>query len=554
MDLTQLKATHLVFLAAVLAVLARWAARRVAEARFQRRTGSRPAPHLKPSAGFLGLGWMRENFEAAKTGQILNLFTERLRQSGQTYKVVVLGHAFHFTADVDNIRAAVNNMADWGVAARATSAGWAPFAQRGIFVSDGHEWEASRALVRPAVARGEISQLDKLEVHVADLIRRLEAAGGATVDLQRLFLDTTFDSALDFLLGVGTTGSLTAREAADKTAFGEALDRCTETIFYRMRTPPEWRWTMVRRNRQNKRDTATVHRFIDMMVARQAEKLAADKGGGPGGEPDDRRPYIFADELLRVSGGDAEQVKWELLSLLAAARDTTALLISNVFHALARHPAVWARLRDEVDGLQGRKPDYETLKSMRYLKYVLNESECLFPSPCRASPADTPPGSAPRLPRRRQQRPVGQQGHDAPARRRARRTGAVLRAQGNVPAHGVPRGAPAGGRIRGRRRGVPARALGRPGSAAGLELPALLGRPPGVPRPAVRTCRGRLHRRAPAAGLSAHREPRPPALRAQDPHQRQQPARGVGGAVEGVRGRGWLASEPGEGPESVDVW
>jgi len=66
---------------------------------------------------------------------------------------------------------------------------------------------------------------------------------------------------------------------------------------------------------------------------------------------------------------------WELLSLLTAARDTSALLLSNVFHVLARHPEVWDKLKAEVDGLEGRKPDYDTLKSMRYLKYVLNESE-----------------------------------------------------------------------------------------------------------------------------------------------------------------------------------
>ena len=401
MDL-DLTATQCVLLAAVVVLLARWVARRVAIARFQRRTGSLAAPHIKPSAGLLGLRWMKENFAAAKTGEILNLFAERLRQSGHTYQVEVLGHAFHFTSDVDNIRSAVTNLADWGVSPRATSAGWAPFAQRGIFVSDGHEWEASRALVRPAVARGEISQLDKLEVHVAALVRRLEGAGGATVDLQKLLLDTTFDSALDFLLGVGTTGSLTAGEAADKTAFGAALDRCTEAIFFRMRTPPEWRWTMWRMNRQNRRDTATVHAFIEMMVARQVERLGAEKGRGrdgaaaaAGGDddgdgPGNRKPYIFADELLRATGGDAEQVKWELLSLLAAARDTTALLLSNVFHALARHPDVWARLKDEVEGLHGRKPDYEALKGMRYLKYVLNESESR-PSPSLRHMARTKP-------------------------------------------------------------------------------------------------------------------------------------------------------------------
>ena len=102
MGLANLKATQLALLVGLVALLVRWAARRLAVARFQRKTGSRPAPHLKPSAGFLGLRWMRQNLEAAANGQILNLFTERFRQSGHTYKTVVLGNEYHFSSDVEN--------------------------------------------------------------------------------------------------------------------------------------------------------------------------------------------------------------------------------------------------------------------------------------------------------------------------------------------------------------------------------------------------------------------------------------------------------------------
>jgi len=69
-----------------------------------------------------------------------------------------------------------------------------------------------------------------------------------------------------------------------------------------------------------------------------------------------------------------------LLNLLLAGRDTTAGLLSNTFFVLARRPDVWAKLRSEIGQLNGERPDYETLRNMKYLKFVLNESLRLYPS------------------------------------------------------------------------------------------------------------------------------------------------------------------------------
>jgi len=53
--------------------------------------------------------------------------------------------------------------------------------------------------------------------------------------------------------------------------------------------------------------------------------------------------------------------------------------MSNTFHVLARRPDILKKLIAEVDELHGKKPDYEALKSMKYLKYLLTESLRLYP-------------------------------------------------------------------------------------------------------------------------------------------------------------------------------
>lgn len=46
---------------------------------------------------------------------------------------------------------------------------------------------------------------------------------------------------------------------------------------------------------------------------------------------------------------------------------------------LSKRPDVWARLREEVDKLDGETPTYEQVKEFRYLRAVLNESLRLHP-------------------------------------------------------------------------------------------------------------------------------------------------------------------------------
>lgn len=56
-----------------------------------------------------------------------------------------------------------------------------------------------------------------------------------------------------------------------------------------------------------------------------------------------------------------------------------------LYSKVAKHPHVWAKLHNEVLELDGRMPDYETLRSMRYLKFVLNEGRIAHPY-CNCSP------------------------------------------------------------------------------------------------------------------------------------------------------------------------
>ena len=51
--------------------------------------------------------------------------------------------------------------------------------------------------------------------------------------------------------------------------------------------------------------------------------------------------------------------------------------LGNIFFVLAKNPAIWAKLRAEVETLQNRPPTYEELRGLKYVQCCVNE--CMDP-------------------------------------------------------------------------------------------------------------------------------------------------------------------------------
>ena len=192
---------------------------------------------------------------------------------------------------------------------------------------------------------------------------------GSTVDLQKLFFQLTLDSATEFLFG-NSVNSLISTEASEQERFGKAFDLAQSRLGNRSRMG---KLSYLFRDREFDEACQTVHEFVDKIVYTALEKSQphdAEKIIDGNGQQPER--YIFLTELLKTTR-DPRELRHELLNILLAGRDTTASLLSNTFHVLARRSDIWKKLKAEVDELNGQKPDYETLRNQKYLKYLLNE-------------------------------------------------------------------------------------------------------------------------------------------------------------------------------------
>ncbi|KAI3552264.1 cytochrome P450 [Colletotrichum filicis] len=309
-----------------------------------------------------------------------------------TFRMSLLGTTNVVTADPRNIQALLaTQFRDFGMGL-ARSTNLKTVLGRSIFAADGPAWRSARDVMRPLFSRDNVSRLDLLEAHVQTLFLCIEkgtttttiantnAADGtwsAPVSLASLFPCLTLDSATELFLGQSTR-TLSARLHNDNshpgTAFNHAFEKLLAVLGTRMRLRSFY-WLYG--NKDLRSCVATLHAFVDAAVA------ASDAAKAQGSS---LARYDFLDVLRErcAGGGGDEEVREQVLGLLAAGRDTTASLMSWVWYCLVRNPRVFAKLRAEITSTFGpcsssidpseTSMTFASLKQCTYLQAILSET------------------------------------------------------------------------------------------------------------------------------------------------------------------------------------
>ena len=120
---------------------------------------------------------------------------------------------------------------------------------------------------------------------------------------------------------------------------------------------------------------AKVHKFVDAQIDKtfselDERELARKNRKKPSSPERTDLLWVMAQQLR-----DKKALRSQILAVFVPSNDTTSILISNAFYALARHPKVWAKLREEVASVDPENLTWDTLRGMRYLNWILNESK-----------------------------------------------------------------------------------------------------------------------------------------------------------------------------------
>ncbi|KAI1434007.1 cytochrome P450 52E2 [Xylaria sp. CBS 124048] len=340
------------------------------------RRGCAPAPRFRHDV--FGIRFLLRTAAELKRNRLLAYLQGLLEGSGHTFFHGVAGTipgggaGGGFTTDEpENVKAVLGTrFEDWEIP-RARIRGFLPvLGTHSIFTTNGAEWQHSRAILRPAFVRDQISDLACVDGHVRKLVARIPR-DGRPFDLQALFSMMTTDSISDFMLGQSTDLLGSAPEESHR--FGRCFDESMQKIAMRVRLG--W-MAELRRDAELEEYSRFMRGFVRRFVEEVRRRVEGQEARG------DERGYVFLDELLR-SGEEDEVICDHLLSIFTAGRDTTTSILSYLFLELSIRPDIVSAIRQEIIDAVGEDinatPTWEQLRNMKYLNYVIKEAARLNP-------------------------------------------------------------------------------------------------------------------------------------------------------------------------------
>ncbi|KAK0226219.1 cytochrome P450 [Armillaria fumosa] len=264
----------------------------------------------------------------------------------------------------------------------------------GVFNSDGKMWKFHRTMTRPFFSRDRISHFDLFDEYAQTVVAKMKERlrMGVAVDFQDLIQRFTLDSATEFLFGKSVESLsgvlpyppspvLHLGKPHQKThpevfagAFLSALDILHE------RGDEAWIWPLFEIFKdKTAAPMSIVNQFIEPIVNEAVKQRDEEKNGIR--ETDDIQKDTLLSHLVRETG-DPKILKDEILNILIAGRDTTGWTLSVLVYFLCTNPLVCTRLREEIINSVGpvRRPTFEDIKGMKYLRAVINETMRLYPA------------------------------------------------------------------------------------------------------------------------------------------------------------------------------
>ena len=121
------------------------------------------------------------------------------------------------------------------------------------------------------------------------------------------------------------------------------------------------------------RAMGTLDEVLDDIIAVREESLGTAEDG----------PMDFLSVLLRArddGNQSPEQLRDEMMTMLLAGHDTTALTLTYTWFLLSEHPEVEQRVHEELDDVIGDdRPGMEHVRELDYLEWVIQEAMRLYP-------------------------------------------------------------------------------------------------------------------------------------------------------------------------------
>ncbi|MFB6154862.1 MAG: cytochrome P450 [Haloferacaceae archaeon] len=231
----------------------------------------------------------------------------------------------------------------------------------GLLLSEGERWRRQRDLAQPAFAMSRITELDGLMTdRTLDVVA--DWRDGDVVDVEGEMARLTVSIIVEAMFGT----SLTDEQVETVHEHLEPLGARFEPDPLRFLLP---NWTPTRENREYRRAVRALEGVLDEVVA---ERRGTEFGDG-GDQPTDLLSILLRAQARGEQS--EEQLRDELMTMLLAGHDTTALTLTYAWLHLSAHPNVEARVHEELAGVvAGDVPTAGEARRLSYVERVLQET------------------------------------------------------------------------------------------------------------------------------------------------------------------------------------
>lgn len=238
---------------------------------------------------------------------------------------------------------------------------------QGLLLSEGETWRKQRELAQPAFLMSRLSELSDLMVdYTEEMLDGWEGNDEVNVHLEmarltvKIIVEAMFGSTID---------DERVRTVQENL---EPLGSRFEPNPFRFAIPD---WAPTRENREYKKALSTIEDIVWDLID---EREGTQYGDGGGDEPMDLLSILLR---ARARGEQTdENLRDEMVTMLLAGHDTTALTLTYTWYLLSQHPEVEQRVHAELDSLLGGdRPTFADVRQMEYTEAVLNEAMRLYP-------------------------------------------------------------------------------------------------------------------------------------------------------------------------------
>lgn len=242
------------------------------------------------------------------------------------------------------------------------------FTGNGLLVNDGASWLHQRRLMQPAFHRQRIAAFGALMTGATlAMLERWEtlAARGEAFDAATEMMGLTLR-----IVGQALFSTDTGAEGAWLGQAFTTMQAYLMKIFYQpLLVLPV---VPARGKRQFLRAQAVLDETVEAIIQQRRQHPQ---------ERDDLLAMLLeARDEETGAGMDDRQVHAEVLTLLVAGHETTAVALGWTWYLLAEHPAAERKLHAELAAvLGGRAPTVDDLPNLPYTRMVLEESLRLYP-------------------------------------------------------------------------------------------------------------------------------------------------------------------------------